>query len=105
MKEFGPWGGVIFFVFQILQVVIFFIPGEVIQSCWGIYIWCLRRNFTFIFWHSSCISNIILHMSKVWKEASTKVWSKDMYDKLEKILNSPKFKLILVILFFLPRWG
>ena len=25
-----------------------------------------------------------------------------MYDKLEKILNSPKFKLILVILFFLP---
>ena len=27
---------------------------------------------------------------------------KDMYDKLEKILNSPKFKLILVILFFLP---
>ena len=35
LERFGPWAAVIFFVFQILQVVIFFIPGEVIQAAGG----------------------------------------------------------------------
>ncbi len=72
LERFGHWAAVIFFVFQILQVVIFFIP-ERLYKLLGIYIWCLRRNFTFLFRHSSWICNIILHMSKVWKEASTKI--------------------------------
>ena len=73
LERFGPWAAVIFFVFQILQVVIFFIPGEVIQAAGGYIFGALGGNFSFIFRHSSWICNIILHMSKVWKEASTKV--------------------------------
>lgn len=36
------------------------------------------------------------------KKSVQKFVPKDMYDKIEKILNNLKFKLILVILFFLP---
>ncbi|MBS5969935.1 MAG: TVP38/TMEM64 family protein [Clostridium perfringens] len=102
LERFGPWAAVIFFVFQILQVVIFFIPGEVIQAAGG-YIFGALGGTLLSFFGIAVGSAILFYIcQKFGKKLVQRFVPKDMYDKLEKILNSPKFKLILVILFFLP---
>lgn len=102
IQGFGPWAALIFFVFQILQVVIFFIPGEVIQAAGG-YIFGTIEGTLLSFFGIAIGSLALFYIcQKFGKKLVQKFVPKEMYDSLEKILNSPKFKLILVILFFLP---
>ena len=102
LERFGPWSAVIFFIFQILQVVIFFIPGEVIQAAGG-YIFGAFWGTILSFFGIAIGSAILFYIcQRFGKRLVQRFVSKELYERLENILNSPKFKLILVILFFLP---
>ena len=79
-----------------IQVVIFFIPGEVIQAAGG-YIFGALGGTLLSFFGIAVGSAILFYIcQKFGKKLVQRFVPKDMYDKLEKILNSPKFKLILV---------
>lgn len=102
LERFGPWAAVIFFIFQILQVVIFFIPGEVIQAAGG-YIFGILGGTLLSFFGIAIGSAILFYIcQRFGKKLVEKLVPKESFDHLEKILNSPRIKLILVILFFIP---
>ncbi|MGG5460179.1 TVP38/TMEM64 family protein [Clostridium sp. B9] len=101
-QRFGAWSAVIFFLFQVVQVVIFFIPGEVIQAAGG-YLFGTIGGTLLSFFGIAVGSAVLFYIcQKFGKKLVQRFVPKDMFDRLEKILNSPKFKLILVILFFVP---
>ncbi|WP_300347968.1 VTT domain-containing protein [Clostridium sp.] len=102
IERFGPWAAVIFFVFQILQVVIFFIPGEIIQAAGG-YVFGTFWGSVLSFSGIAVGSAILFYIcQRFGKKLVEKLVPKEMFDNLERILNSSKIKLILVILFFIP---
>ncbi|MDZ5255186.1 TVP38/TMEM64 family protein [Clostridium sp. LIBA-8841] len=102
IEGFGAWAALIFFIFQVLQVVIFFIPGEVIQAAGGYIFGTLEGTLLSFFGIAVGSAALFYICKKFGKKLVQKFVPKDMYDGLEKVLNSPKFKLILVILFLVP---
>ncbi len=102
IERFGHWAALIFFIFQILQVVIFFIPGEIIQAVGG-YVFGTFWGAVLSFGGIAVGSSILFYICKKFgKKLVEKLVPKDIFDNLEKLLNSSKIKLILVILFFIP---
>ena len=84
LERFGPWAAVIFFVFQILQVVIFFIPGEVIQAAGG-YIFGALGGTLLSFFGIAVGSAILFYIcQKFGKKLVQRFVPKDMYDKLPR---------------------
>lgn len=102
LNSFGAFSGVIFFLFQVMQVVIFFIPGEVIQAAGG---------YAFGTWLGTLISiggitvgsMILFVVSKRYgRPLVDKLVSKNHFEKLDKILNSKKINLIVFLLYLIP---
>lgn len=102
LNSYGKLGMVIFFFFQIVQVVIFFIPGEVIQAAGGYAfgtIWGTVISLAGI----GVGSAILFAISKKYgKPLVDKCVSKHHSTKLEKILNTKNINLVVFLLYLIP---
>lgn len=85
-----------------LQVIIFFIPGEVIQTIGG---------YVFGTWKGTCLSilgitigaAILFLITRKYRERLVnKVVSKSIKIQFEKVLNSKKSSLIIFLIYLLP---
>ncbi len=102
IESFGYWSGAVFFIFQILQVVIFFIPGEVIQAAggyifgtfWGTVISLLGIGV------GSYILFVVSH--QYGRPFVEKLVSKELHGKIDKVLKNKNEKLIIFLLYLLP---
>ena len=105
IENAGGWGILILFALQLLQIFVFFIPGEPIEIMAGM---CFGKVWgtVFIIVSSLIVSALIFFM--VRKFGRKFVYEFTDKKKLEKIENSPllqntkKLELIVFILFFIP---
>ncbi|WP_125153533.1 TVP38/TMEM64 family protein [Clostridium rectalis] len=102
LLSFGPLAIVVFGIMQVLQVVIFFIPGEVIQAVGG---------YAFGTWQATLVSIIGIDMGATILFLVTKKYRSKLVNKvvpvkiknsLEKTLNSKKLNLVVFLLYLLP---
>lgn len=102
LESFGYLSGVVFLIFQILQVLIFIIPGEIIQAAGGYVFGTLLG--TLISLIGIGIGSFILFVisHKYGRNFVEKFVSKDLQSKLENILSTKRKKLIVFILYLIP---
>lgn len=102
LESFGYLSGAVFLIFQILQVVIFIIPGEIIQAAGG-YVFGTFLG-TLISLVGIGIGSFILFIisHRYGRSFVGKFVSKDLQSKLENILSTRRKKLIVFILYLIP---
>ncbi|WP_032120777.1 TVP38/TMEM64 family protein [Clostridium amazonitimonense] len=102
LDSFGTLGMLVFFIMQIIQVVIFFIPGEVIQAAGG-YVFGTFLG-TLLSIGGITVGSIILFTisKKFGMPLVNKFMSKKNFHKLEKLLNNKKINLIVFLLYLIP---
>lgn len=87
LESFGYWSWAVFFIFQVLQVVIFFIPGEVIQAAGG-YVFGTLWGTVISFLGIGVGSYLLFLVSyKYGRGFVEKVVPQDLHKKIEKILH------------------
>ena len=102
LSSFGYLSALIFFLFQVFQVVIFFIPGEVIQAAGG-YVFGAFLGTLISFLGITVGSFILFSVSqKLGRSFVTKYISPETHKKFDSILNNKKRNLIVFILYLLP---
>ena len=102
LESFGYLSGAVFFIFQILQVVIFIIPGELIQAAGG-YVFGTFLGTILSLLGIGVGSFILFSIShKYGRNFVEKFVSKDLQTKLENILSTRRKKLIVFILYLIP---
>jgi uncharacterized membrane protein YdjX (TVP38/TMEM64 family) len=102
VHSFGGWGWLLFFLLQILQVVVFVIPGEIVQ---------LSGGFIFGFWGGLALSTagiaagsaINFEMGRWLGPRFVKaILSQARYEKLEAWMGDARTFAGLIVLFFIP---
>ena len=102
LEGFGVLSWTIFILIQILQVVIFFIPGEIIQAAGG-YVFGTVFGTTLSFFGIGIGSYLLFMIThKFGRNMVEKLVPKDLHRKLEKILDNKKNKLIIFLLYLIP---
>lgn len=102
IMSFGYLGIIVFVLFQFLQVVIFFIPGEVMQVAGGcIYGTILGSILSLI---GITIGSILLFLlsRKYGRPLTEKFVPEKHLNSLENALGSKRLNLIVFLLYFLP---
>ena len=90
LESFGYWSWAVFFILQILQVVIFFIPGEVIQAAGG-YVYGTFWGTVISFFGIGVGSYLLFLVShKYGRSFVEKVVPQDLHKKIEKILHKKR---------------
>lgn len=102
LNSFGYLSWFIYFLLQMFQVVIFIIPGELIQATGG-YVFGTYIG-TFISFLGIGIGSSLLFIlcHKYGRTFVQKFVSNDFYKKFEKIVNSKDKRLIIFILYLIP---
>lgn len=102
IRSYGNWGFLIFVLIQILQVVVFIIPGEVVYFAGG-YLYG-----TFI---SSVLSIIGITLGSlicfqaarvIGQPFVAQILSAEKMDKLKSMINTPKASITLFLIFLMP---
>ena len=102
VQSFGYLSWLVFFLVQVVQVVIFFIPGEVIQAAGG-YIFGTFFGTVISFCGIALGSYILFVVSqKFGRNFVRKIISKKTHNKFEKLLNNKNQKMIVFILYLIP---
>lgn len=102
INSFGQFGIVIFILLQIIQVVIFAIPGEVVQLAGGyIYnaFWGTVLSIVGILLGSAITFGI---GRKFGEDLLRKIIPSKHYNSVNSAINRPKNKLVLFILYVIP---
>lgn len=106
IKEFilsyGSYGFCVFILLQVLQVVVFFIPGEVVQ---------IASGFLYGTWIGALLSligivigsSITFFVARILgKPFVDKIVSKDKIEFLDKYINSGKAKYAIFVVYLIP---
>lgn len=102
ITSFGPRSKIVFIILQIAQVVIFIIPGEIIQAAGG-YIFGTVRGTILSIIGINIGATILFLLSKKYKEKLVgKFIPNGVKTKFEKILNCKKINLIVFLIYLLP---
>lgn len=102
ISSFGIWGFLIFILMQILQVVIFFIPGEFVQAAGG-YLYGTVLGSALSIAGIVLGSMICFTLAKVLGQPLVEaVLGKEKMLKLKKLINKRGSKITLFILFLMP---
>ncbi|WP_315115183.1 VTT domain-containing protein [uncultured Clostridium sp.] len=102
ITSFGSGAKIVFIILQIAQVVIFIIPGEIIQTAGG-YIFGTVRGTIFSIIGISIGATILFLLTKKYKEKLVdKLIPNSIKTKFEKILNCKKINLIVFLIYLLP---
>lgn len=102
LLSFGKMSTVVFILLQIFQVVVFFIPGEIVQAAGGfVYGTIMGTILSFI---GILIGSVITFYltRKYGLKIIRKIMRAENYKKLIKLLNKPKNKIILFTLYVIP---
>ncbi|QAA34140.1 TVP38/TMEM64 family protein [Clostridium manihotivorum] len=102
LLSFGPLAPIVYTFFQFLQVVIFFIPGEVFQTAGGYVFGTIEATILSIIGIN--LGSVILF--QLTKKYGTSFVSKVVPDiaikPFEKIMNTERLNLVVFLIYFLP---
>lgn len=102
VKGFGYFSWLIFFLIQVFQVVIFFIPGEVIQAAGG-YIFGTFFGTVISFLGILVGSYLLFTISRrLGREFVRRLIPSKAHNKFERIINNKNPKTIIFILYLIP---
>lgn len=102
LTSFGPLGPIAVVVFQILQVVIFFIPGEVFQTAAG---------YAYGTWIGTLLCILGIDIGSVILFVATKKYGNSLVDKfvpkkvsdyVDKLLQCEKINVIVFLIYLIP---
>jgi uncharacterized membrane protein YdjX (TVP38/TMEM64 family) len=102
LHSLGPWAWPVFLGLQVLQVLIFWIPGEVVQVAGGM---------VFGVWNGTWLSLAGITLGSVLAFTLARTLGKTWVDKwlegqksgpMEALIHHPRLDLILAVIFFLP---
>lgn len=102
IKSYGDFSSVAFILLQIVQVIIFFIPGEVIQVAGG---FIFGAFWGFVLSMIGIVLGSLLTFliaRTVGERILRKIIPDRHFVKLEALINKPRNKLILFILYLIP---
>ncbi|GAA0719535.1 TVP38/TMEM64 family protein [Clostridium malenominatum] len=102
LDSFGPLAKIVFILLHIIQVVIFMIPGEIIQTAGGYVFGTWRGTLLSIIGINIGVSILFL-LTKRYKESLVnKLIPQAFRERVEKILNSKRITLIVFLVYLLP---
>jgi uncharacterized membrane protein YdjX (TVP38/TMEM64 family) len=100
--SYGKIGALVFMLFQVIQVVIAFIPGEVVQIAGGyIYGTLLGTLYSLIGITAGCVIVFFTVRLLGYRLVKQLVSEKDL-QKFFNLINSPGSEFVIFLLFFLP---
>lgn len=100
--KFGPFASLVFIILQMLQVVIFFIPGEFIQAAGG-YIFGTWEATIFSIMGINIGATILFLLTKKYGiKLVNRFVPEIMMKQFEKVMNSNRLNLIVFLIYFLP---
>ena len=102
IKSFGPLAGIIFILLQVLQVVIFFIPGEFIQAAGGYAFGTWIGTLYSIIGISLGSSILFFATRRFGHNFVEKVLPKKVKKSFKKIFNSKRINLIVFLVYLIP---
>lgn len=98
----GHIGAIVFLAFQFIQIVIPFIPGEIVQIAGG-YIYGIVLGCTLLLIGGVLGTIISFYLARIVGYPVVKFFvSKEILDKFEFLLNSPKIEAVMFLLFLIP---
>lgn len=102
IMSYGKYGFAVFLLLQVIQVIAFFIPGELIQIAGGyIYGTTIGTILSLLgITIGSCIAFIISYY--LGKPFVKEIIPKNKIDKFDKVLKGEKIKHIVLILYVIP---
>lgn len=98
----GPWGIFLLLAAQLLQVVVAFIPGEIVQAAAGVLYGPWIGSLVLIAGSALASSVIYLLVSKLGRPFVKRMVSDKYVDKLEDFERSGKMDVMVFILFLIP---
>jgi uncharacterized membrane protein YdjX (TVP38/TMEM64 family) len=102
IKSFGSLGPIIFMFFQILQVILFFIPGEFMQAVGGYLFGTILGTILSVFgiMFGSVITFFLA--KKYGDKLLREILPQKDYDSTKRLICRPKNRLVIFILYLLP---
>jgi uncharacterized membrane protein YdjX (TVP38/TMEM64 family) len=102
LSSYGGLGILIFILIQIIQVIIAFLPGELTQLAGG-YIYGTFMGTIYSMTGITLGSIIVFFTSRFLGDSLLNLFmSKERFEKLSFLMNSPKAEMIMFILFVIP---
>lgn len=102
LSSYGGLGILIFIIIQIVQVIIAFLPGELTQLAGG-YIYGTVLGTFYSMTGITLGSIIVFFTSRFLGDSLLNLFmSKERFEKLSFLINSPKSEMIMFILFVIP---
>lgn len=101
-KSLGFLGMLIFFILQVLQVIVFFLPGELIETTNG-FLYGIFGGFAINIFGSVIGSAIAFSITKKLSNSLFKNFIKsEKFKKLESYLNSDKINTCIFLIYLIP---
>lgn len=102
IMSYGKYSILVFFLIQIIQVVVFFIPGEIVQIAGG-YVFGTSKG-CIISLAGITAGSIIVYLlsNKFGKPFVRKIVSENKFQVIEKILEAGSKKSVIFLLYLLP---
>ncbi len=98
----GPWGPLVFVVFQALQVVVFFLPGEIAQIAGG-YLFGVARGTALSLLGIGIGSMLDFFLARsLGKRFVAVLIGRPRLERFESILSSPRAAVAFFLLFVIP---
>lgn len=102
INSFGYYGIIVFMLFQIFQVIIFFIPGEVMQVAGGWIYGTFGASILSIIGINIASIFVFLISKRFGRPFVEKVVAEKQLKNIEMALSSKKLNLIVFLIYFLP---
>lgn len=100
--SFGPLAKIVFIFFHIIQVIVFMIPGEVIEAAGG-YVFGAWRGILLSLIGINIGVSILFLLAKKYKESLVnKLIPQSIREQFQKILNTKKLTLIVFLIYLVP---
>jgi uncharacterized membrane protein YdjX (TVP38/TMEM64 family) len=100
--SYGDWGILVLIGFQILQVVLSVIPGEVIQMVGG-YIYGIPYSIIYLLIGTNIGGILVFSLSRYIGYPLVEIFvSKEKFEKLSFLLKSKKAEVVIFLLFIMP---
>ncbi|MCY6957006.1 TVP38/TMEM64 family protein [Clostridium brassicae] len=102
IMSYGQYGVFVFFALQVIQVVAFFIPGEIVQIAGGYVFGTVLGSI--ISFAGITTGSILVYLiaNKFGKPFVRKIVSENKFNFIEKILEAGSKKIIIFLLYLLP---
>lgn len=102
LDSFGPLAQIVFVLLHIIQVIIFMIPGEIIEAAGG-YVFGAWRGILLSLIGINIGVSILFLLTKKYKESLVnKLIPKSFREQFQKILSTKKLTLIVFLIYLLP---